>query len=468
MFSARRRTGSTLTDILNPLTVSPGISDITATPLPAHRDDWERRLLDHPNLLRTIADGIGGPFHLMYPARITRNIEAFQQVFKRAQVAGAIYYGKKANKSPCVVDSCATTGVGVDVSSPDELAAALRGGVLGTDLVVTGPAKSDRLLQLSARHRALIAIDDPAELIRLTALDLPARVLLRVLPEGSTSRFGLTAGELDRALVEIDTKEIRLEGFSFHLTGYDAAPRAELAAALIDRCLEARTLGHPVSTISIGGGFGVDYVPRAAWESFRDGVSSRWFHRGRALDPKRFYPYHCPVPGPAMLEAVLKHDNLGSRLREAGLMMAIEPGRALLDHAGCTVFTVQGVKTRKTDGIDYDILTVNGTSFSLSEQWFESEFLPDPVLWPEDSGAITPTCVGGSSCLEEDMLSWRRIPLPRAAITGDLLVYPNTSGYMMDSNESDFHGMTLPPKVLLTECSGSSGYAGFRWSIEGR
>src|SRR5690606_41567453 len=65
------------------------------------------------------------------------------------------------------------------------------------------------------------------------------------------------------------------------------------------------------------------------------------------------------------------------------------------------------------------LLTVDGTSLSLSEQWFGSEYLPDPLLWPRrpgtdsGAGAPTPTSVGAASCLESDMLSWRRIPLPR-------------------------------------------------------
>lgn len=445
------------------LTVPPGISDITATPMPAHRDDWERRLLRDPNLLRDIADRIGGPFHLMYPERVEHNIRAFQRVFDRSGVVGAIYYGKKANKSPSVVRACAKAGAGVDVSSSGELLSALRGGVCGTDLVVTGPAKDDRLLELSTTYGALIAVDDLDELARLTGLGIRSRVLLRVLPPESPSRFGMTVDELDLALTLADPDAIRLEGFSFHLSGYAAAPRAELAGALIDRCREARGLGHPITTISIGGGFGVDYLPADAWETFLDGVNPRWFHGDRAPHPERYYPYHCPVPGPAMLSAVLAHENLGYRLREAGIRLAIEPGRALLDQAGCSVFRVQGVKVRRAHGIPYAILTVNGSSLSLSEQWFDSEFLPDPALWPEYPGAVTPTCVGGSTCLEEDMLSWRRIPLPRAATTDDLLIYPNTAGYQMDSNESKFHELPIPPKVVLRN---SADGRQFQWASE--
>ena len=38
---------------------------------------------------------------------------------------------------------------------------------------------------------------------------------------------------------------------------------------------------------------------------------------------------------------------------------------------------------------------------------------------------------------------------PRRPRIGDLLVYPNTAGYQMDSNESRFHDLALPPKVVI-------------------
>lgn len=442
------------------------------TALPAHRDPWEQRLLDDPNLLGDIAFAIGGPFHVMYPARIGRNITEFRDAFARAGVDGLVYYGKKANKAACVARACAQHGTGIDVASVGELTAALAQGVRGEDLMVTGPAKSDELLWLAIRHGARIAMDGLGEIDRLTALANPAdpaRILLRVLPEGSASRFGMTGDELDLALSLIDPPSgrlgagpIRVEGFSFHLSGYDAVARAELAAALIDRCLRARELGHPASMISIGGGFGVDYVPAAAWAEFTEYANRAWFHSGKSFDS--YYPYHFPVPGAAMLATVLDHEDLGTTLRTNGIRLAVEPGRALLDRAGSTVFRVQGRKTRSADGAPYDLLTVDGSSLSLSEQWFDSEYLPDPVLWPQHPGTATeptPTSVGAASCLESDMLSWRRIPLPRPAATGDLLIYPNTAGYQMDSNESAFHELPIPPKVVLYDTGDR-----FRWTLD--
>ncbi|WP_280401161.1 alanine racemase [Nocardia carnea] len=432
-----------------------------AAPLPAHRAPWEEQVLGDPRLLGDIAFAIGGPFHMMYPPRVVENIRGFQRVFTDTGVSGAVYYGKKANKSACVARACATADAGIDVSSTGELGAALRQGVRGVDLMVTGPEKSDELHWLAARHGCLIAVDSLGELKRLAALDIPVRILLRVLPAASASRFGMPADELDQAVTAAaEYPAISLHGFSFHLSGYDPIPRAELAVQLLDRLRAARAQGHPATTLSIGGGFGVDYVRAEHWSAFREQASRRWFHSGKAF--ASYYPYSFPAAGPAMLAAVLDHGDLARQLRQTGTTLAVEPGRALLDRAGSTVFRVQGHKTRHEHGQPYRVLTVDGSSLSLSEQWFDSEYLPDPVLWPTGPGTPTPTVVGAATCLESDMLSWRRIPLPRAGETGDLLIYPNTAGYQMDSNESPFHELPIPPKVVLSPAPGDR----YRWALD--
>jgi diaminopimelate decarboxylase len=115
---------------------------------------------------------------------------------------------------------------------------------------------------------------------------------------------------------------------------------------------------------------------------------------------------------------------------------------------------VQGVKDRG----DYGIATVNGTSFSVSEQWFASEFLPDPELLPAVREPNVPprprapyrASIGGASCLDSDMVTWRKVAFSQRPEPGDLLLYPNTAGYQMDSNESPFHELPLPPKLVVT------------------
>ncbi|MFE2142927.1 Y4yA family PLP-dependent enzyme [Streptomyces sp. NPDC059456] len=419
-------------------------------------------------LLPELAYAFGGPFHFLLPEAFDANLRAIREALAAAGVDGSVYFAKKANKAALFVERAAAGGAGVDVASAAELREALGHGVRGEHLVVTGPAKDRTLLHLAVQHGALIAVDSLDELDALVTTALtgrirPARILLRVLPPAQPhSRFGLTDAELATALDRCvrGGDAVRMEGFSFHLSGYALQPRADLAAHLVELCLGARVQGLEASRISIGGGLPISYTDADSWHTFLAGHKSSHYHAGKTFHTGDFYPYHSPVAGADALAALLAtrpegHQHpLARLLRDAGVLLLLEPGRALLHQAGATVFGVQGVKQR--DG--YLILTVDGTSLSLSEQWFNSEYLPDPVLIPREpdgldnadgSDGAFPACVGAATCLESDMLTWRKIPFPRRPRTGDLLVYPNTAGYQMDSNESPFHDLALPPKVVI-------------------
>ncbi|MFD4792525.1 type III PLP-dependent enzyme domain-containing protein [Streptomyces anulatus] len=430
-----------------------------ALTLPAHSDPLAARLHES-GLLRELAHGLGGPFHYLLPHRFDANLAAFRAALAEAGVEGRVYYAKKANKAGVFTERCAALGAGVDVASLGELRDALGHGVRGEDLVVTGPAKTTELLRVAAQQGALIAVDALDELDRVLTLCQARRprVLLRVHPRSQPgSRFGLGGEDLSEAIHGCAEAgdEVRMEGFSFHLSGYTPQPRTDLAGDLVDLCLKARARGLQADRISIGGGFAVDYVPAGPWQIFLDGQSPGDYHAGKTFTKNDFYPYHSPVAGAHALAAVLagrpsgQGEHLAARLRQAGVMLLLEPGRALLDRAGSSVFTVQGVKDRDR----YSIVTVDGTSLSLSEQWFNSEYLPDPQLLPARPRPFAPephrACIGGASCLDSDLLTWRKIAFPVRPHEGDLLVYPNTAGYQMDSNESPFHELSLPPKVVI-------------------
>lgn len=447
--------------------------ELAQTPLslPAVEPEWFREVISDRSLIADMAHALGGPFHVLFAPQFARNLKAFTDVLDSAGVEGQVFFAKKANKAGCWLRVCAQLGAGVDAASAPELVHALSCGVRGSDIVVTGPAKSEHLLWLAARHGCLIAVDALDELDRVIALahrGESVRIMLRVLPEVNPhSRFGLDPTELDAALQQCAQQRSRvsMEGFSFHLNGYEVAPRAQLAAQLVDRVVEARAQGLAATSISIGGGFAVSYLDGETWDRFlRDSTESD-FHAGKTFT--HFYPYHQKPTGADMLAAILSSEDaggqgtVGDRFATTGTKLLLEPGRALLNGAGFTVFPVQGFKRRG----DYGIITVLGLSMSLSEQWKSSEFLPDPTLWPQESSdelqSTGPVrcCVGGASCLDYDMLTWRKVELPRQPRYGDLLIYPNTAGYQMDKNESEFHGLPLPPKLEVT-CDDEGR---FRW-----
>jgi diaminopimelate decarboxylase len=415
-----------------------------------------------------MAHTVGGPFHVLYPQWFAKNLKRFTEAIVSAGITGQVFYAKKANKAGCWLRVCAETGAGVDVASAPELVHALSYGVRGRDIVVTGPAKSEHLLWLAARHGCLIAIDALDELDRVIAQapDGPAvRILVRVLPEvNPDSRFGFNPAELQIALQKCvqERARVSMEGFSFHLNGYEVKPRAQLADQLVDRLVDARAQGLAATSLSIGGGFAVSYVDANTWARFLRDRHDSDFHAEKAFT--HFYPYHQAPAGAEMLTAILSsktasgRGTIGEKFAATGTKLLLEPGRALVDGAGITVFPVQGFKQRGEHGI----LTVLGLSMSLSEQWKSSEFLLDPTLWPEKEPTIpVRSCVGGASCMEYDMLTWRKVLLPREPRHGDLLIYPNTAGYQMDKNESEFHQRPLPTKLVLTAKGGQ-----FRWQLD--
>ncbi|MGW2561571.1 Y4yA family PLP-dependent enzyme [Streptomyces sp. NPDC001514] len=413
-------------------------------------------------LIEELSYALGGPFHFLLPDAFDTNIQGMRAALTDAGVDGFVYFAKKANKAAVWIERCAANGAGVDVASAGELREALGHGVRGESIVVTGPAKGPDLLRLAVQHGALIAVDALDELDALITTVLtgtvrPARLLLRCLaPTQPNSRFGMNDAELtiamDRCVQAGDA--VRMEGFSFHLSGYAIQPRADLAAHLVDLCLKARILGLEAGRISIGGGLAVSYTDADSWHNFLSGQRSSHYHAGKSFNTGDFYPYHSPAAGAEALRTLLAahpeghSQSLAELLKDSGVVLLMEPGRTLLDRAGATVFRIQGVKDRE----GYQLLTVDGTSLSLSEQWFNSEYLPDPYLLSRSADAplgTWPASIGAATCLESDMLTWRKIPFPRRPRSGDLLVYPNTAGYQMDSNESPFHDLALPPKVVI-------------------
>jgi len=431
-------------------------------------------LQSNKDKLQEWVNGLGSPLHLVFPDRFEHNIVKFKQVLEQHRLGYQLLFAKKANKAQCFARVCAEQGIGIDVASIGELELALAAGIRGEDIGVSGPHKSEALLKLAISQWTIIAIDSLDELNDVIALAAssnqpgPVRLLLRIRPQSQKkSRFGLSTAELDQAL-DMCTRHqqhIRLLGFSCHLSGYCTKQRGQAGHQLIDYLQQARQLGLDCDRINIGGGFAVSYLDDANWQASLD---YEVFHANKQFGG--FYPYHNAVSGSDALHQVLQQENdnelsLSRRLRDLSVILMLEPGRALLDQAGISLFSVQGCKPVAGTS-DCFIATVSGMSFSLSEQWFNSEYLPSPLLISKDSHVVhspevadtdeqTPplykVAVGGNTCLDDDMLSWRFISFEQYPQKQDLIAYVNTAGYQMDSNESAFHSTQPPRKVAVSQ-----------------
>ncbi|WP_337822178.1 alanine racemase [Amycolatopsis sp. A1MSW2902] len=419
---------------------------------------------------------MGSPLHVVLPEVFEENIASLRTAFAETGADVDVYFAKKANKAGCFVSAASALDAGIDVASAPELVQALAGGVPGHRIGVSGPEKDDALHSLAVQHSCSVAIDSISELRRLATTAQRARRRVRVLLRCRTagqpgSRFGMVSAELDAAvdLCVGLSEHVWFQGFSFHLNGYSPQERATAANEMIEHCLEARRRGaRSADVVDIGGGLPMRYVEPRLWAEFLKRNEPDHYHGTKAAKGFSFYPYGGQSPAQAA-RTLMNHPvdgtkSLAAKAADNGIRFIVEPGRALLDQAGFTIYRVQQVEDRReADG--YAIVTVAGNSLSLSEPWFNTDYLPDPVLLSAEPAAdeLFPACVAGSTCLENDMVTWRKIGFPRPVRPGDYLVYLNTAGYHMDFLESRFHDAPLPAKAVIR--LGEDGPP--RWRLDG-
>jgi len=403
----------------------------------------------------------GSPFHIIFPQLMLENIQSFRSVFSKYETKGQIYFACKANKSPSFLQTATSSGIGVEVSSIYELKRALANGISGNNIIVSGSGKSMSFLFLATCHHCLLSVDDIDEIVQLHLLlnrnkISTAEILIRVndiadLP----SRFGILQQEIPRLYQLLSVNpSIKLRGFSFHINNYSVADRVTAIDRMVIEICKARENGHACDVIDIGGGFTINYVGKKDWDTFQNHLASEkkrsnLFFKHKIIN--KFYPYHSHYAKENFLEKILiSKTNQGiavqEMLQKSSIRLFIEPGRSLLDQCGITVAQVIGIKKFSDNE---NIVLVDANINHLSEQWFNTDYLVDPILLKEnkDDEPTFVASVGGNLCLEMDMLSWRKIRFKRVPVKGDILVYPNTAGYQMDSNESSFHQIPLPRKI---------------------
>jgi diaminopimelate decarboxylase len=138
-------------------------------------------------------------------------------------------------------------------------------------------------------------------------------------------------------------------------------------------------------------------------------------------------------------------------LRACGLQLRCEPGRSLADGCGLTAARVEFRKQRR-DGAWLVGLAMNRTQCRSTSD----DFLVDPLLLSPSDGLSASRPTGpvegylvGAYCIERELLTWRRLRFPRGVAVGDIVVFPNTAGYLMHILESASHQIPLARNLVV-------------------
>jgi diaminopimelate decarboxylase len=451
----------------------------------ARLEPWQVALCAEPERLRALLEQYGSPLNLHHPAPFERNVRRLGGAAAARGVRLEVLFARNADKALVYVDTARRLGIGVDTASEAELDQALDRGCAPELLVSTAAVKSDRLLRTCLLAGVAIVLDNDDELDRVARLTATtgtsATVMLRlggfrVGGQRLPTRFGFDLAEAPVVAARLASPELRdrlrLEGLHFHLDGYAAADRIAAVAQCLPLVDAFREQGHPVGSLDIGGGLPMSYVDDPApWAAFQTALAAALRGErypityrnhglglqlvdGRVVGRLATYPYHQEPTAPAWLAQVLDAPapgggSLAAALPDRDLTLRCEPGRSLLDGCGITVARVEHRK-RHVDGSWSLGLAMNRTQCSTAK----ADHALDPLLLPVDTPGEdrTPPIEGfltGAYCTEAELLTWRRLRFPLGVARGDLVVFPNTAGYLMHVVESRSHQFPLATNLVV-------------------
>jgi ornithine decarboxylase len=226
-------------------------------------------------LLVELAREHGTPLVVIDHDVIRRNYASFRKHLPKVQA----YYAVKANPAPEILRTIYQAGGSFDVASLAEflmvhelikdLADKERQDYIWDKIIYANPIKPRETLEALNQYKPLITYDNVDELKKVKRYAPAAGLVLRLrVPNtGSmvelSSKFGCDTGEAVDLIEQAFRIGLVVEGVSFHVgsqcTNFENFVQAlNMAAAVMN---EARSRGHEIKILDIGGGFPVPYDP---------------------------------------------------------------------------------------------------------------------------------------------------------------------------------------------------------------
>jgi len=376
--------------------------------------------------VHTIVEAVGTPMYV-YSARAIRN--AFTEIDGAfADYPHAIHYALKANLTLALLRLLRSLGSRGDANSWGEIQVARRAGFEPREIVFTGVGKTrDELESAIALGVGAINAESAGELDRIATVaseqQRVTRVALRVNPDIDarshpnistglkSNKFGVPIQEARTIYAERrGLSSLRFVGVHVHIGSQitTAEPLARAAQMLVsiarERCEDGFTLEH----VDLGGGLGIGYEGR-------------------------------PLLTPSEYAAAVLPE-----LRRLGIPVVLEPGRAIVGHAGALVSRVVDVK-RFPDGRQFAVLDA-GMSELMRPALYGSYHRIVPVF--PRVGDESPWDIVGPICESSDVFARDR-SLPELRV-GDLVALLDTGAYgaVMASN---YNRRFLAPEVLVDD-----------------
>lgn len=372
------------------------------------------------------------------------DFRARARAFRDAFEGYDVYYAGKAFLCTAVARWIAEEGLCLDVCSAGELSVAQRAEVPMERVGYHGNNKTmTELRRAVALGVGRIIVDSEDEIDRLVSIAREGhrvRVMVRVTAgveahtheyiatahEDQKFGFSITSGDALAAVRRLlETPGIEVLGLHSHIgsqifdaSGFEVAARRVLALhARIER-----ELGATLPEMDLGGGFGIAYTTQD--------------------DPST------PAELAERISEIVAHE---ARAQQVAVpRLSIEPGRAIVGPAVCTVYTVGTVKRVELDGgaVRTYVSVDGGMSDNIRTALYDADYSCTLAGRASQAPPVL-TRVVGQHCEAGDIVVKDEF-LPGDVRPGDLLAVPGTGAYCR-SMASNYNHALRPPVVAVKD-----------------
>ena len=386
-----------------------------------------------------IVDRFGTPLFVYSLPAVIENFRALRDAF--SNVDTLICYSAKANSNLSILNALRQEGAGLDIVSGGELHRALRVGFDPAKIVYAGVGKSLAEMNLALDAGIHMFNVESAEELQIldevaSELGTSAPVALRINPDvDALTHHHITTGKKenkfgidpDRALEIMENARnlpsVRIIGLHMHIgsqitstSPYDSAIRA-----LTQLVREGRSIGHDITYLNAGGGFGIRYETE-------------------------------DVPSPADFASAII-----PAVRDVGCKLLLEPGRSIVGNAGILATRVHLIKRT---GVKRFVITDAAMNDLIRPALYDAYHTIWPVtspvdthlLWEEQGRTalanLSPADVVGPICETGDFFARDRM-LPELD-RNDVLAIFGAGAYAM-SMSSNYNSRPRAAEVLVAD-----------------
>jgi diaminopimelate decarboxylase len=373
-----------------------------------------------------LADAFGTPLYVYDAATLRARAGDYARAIAARPGGGFAAFACKACSTVGVLRVLAGCGLGADVSSAGELAAALRAGVDPVRTVLHGNAKADADIEaaVAAGCRLIVvdSLDEPARIAAAAArLGVVQEVAVRVTPGieagghpaiatgGAGSKFGLGPSDAAECVRRcLREPRLRWQGLHVHLGSQiaDATPLRQVVGWLAEFC---RREALAPRLIDLGGGLGIAYEDE-------------------------------PPPDTARLAAELA---AAAAAAFPGAELVLEPGRSICGPAGVTLYRVVARKLAQ-DGTRWLALD-GGMSVNPRPALYGARYTA-AAAGRMDEAPSEAVSLAGPHCESGDVVV-RRAELP-VLEPGELVARAATGAYVQ-SMASNYNSAPRAAAVLV-------------------